>query len=144
MEVRMNPYGYNVPNMYGNNTFTPQMPYSPPVTQPQLPFGQQSNLIWVHGIQGGNAYKMGANQSVILLDETAPLAFFKRTDSAGYATMDIFDLTPHKESETDLQSIEQRLAKLEARLNESDTASSKPKQPANGKNARNDGHDATV
>ena len=87
---------------------------------------------------------MGANQSVILLDETAPLAFFKRTDSAGYATMDIYDLTPHIESETDLQSIEQRLAKLEARLNESDTAISKPKQPANGKNARNDGHDTAV
>lgn len=118
----MNPYGYNVPNMYGNNTFTPQMQYSPPAPQPQLPFGQQSNLIWVHGIQGGNAYKMGA----------------------GYATMDIYDLTPHKESETDLQSIEQRLAKLEARLNESDTAISKPKQPANGKNARNDGHDTAV
>lgn len=140
----MNPYGYNVPNMYGNNTLVPQMQYSPPVPQPQLPFGQQSNLIWVHGIQGGNAYKMGANQSVILLDETAPLAFFKRTDSAGYATMDIYDLTPHKESETDLQSIEQRLAKLEARLNESDTAISKQKQPANGKNARNDGHDTAV
>lgn len=140
----MNPYGYNMPNIYGNNTLVPQMQYSPPVPQPQLPFGQQSNLIWVHGIQGGYAYKMGANQSVILLDETAPLAFLKRTDGAGYATMDIYDLTPHKESETDLQSIEQRLAKLEARLNESDTAIPKQKQPANGKNARNDGHDTAV
>ena len=63
----LNPYG-----------FQPQyqtMPQSMPVQQ----------VVRVSGENGARSYQMGANSSVLLLDETEPIVWLKTTDGASYA-----------------------------------------------------------
>ena len=54
----------------------------------------------VNGMNGANAYQIGVNSSVLLLDTNLPIVYLKQTDGGGYATVSAFDLVPHKDTAT--------------------------------------------
>lgn len=78
----------------------------------------QYNVIQVNGENGANAFQMGPNSKVLLLDETAPLVWFVQTDGAGYKTVTPYSITPYKQPQSvDLNTIEERLTALEEKFN---------------------------
>ena len=83
---------------------------------------QRSEVIRVNGKGGAEAYQLAPNSSVILLDESAPVVWLKTTDGAGYPTLTPYDISPHKDQEMinlqNMQSLEERIARLEAVINE--------------------------
>lgn len=107
-------YPYNqTPMNYGNYGLTPQVP-----TQPR------SEIIRVHGEEGAKAYQMPPNSAILLLDDTNPILWFKTTDGAGYPTVMAYDIIPHTNAQEivaqpnyDYQVLEERISKLERRLN---------------------------
>ena len=73
----------------------------------------------VNGMNGANAYQIGANSSVLLLDTNLPIVYLKQTDGGGYATVTAFDLVAHKDAETkNMEDIKSRLDRLEGLINE--------------------------
>lgn len=73
----------------------------------------------VNGMNGANAYQIGANSSVLLLDTNLPIVYLKQTDGGGYATVTAFDLVAHKDAETrNMEDIKSRLDRLEELINE--------------------------
>ena len=61
---------------------------------------QSCKLPEVNGMNGANAYQIGVNSSVLLLDTNLPIVYLKQTDGGGYATVSAFDLVPHKDTAT--------------------------------------------
>lgn len=83
-------------------------------------------VVKVNGINGVNAYQMAPNSSVLLLDTTAPMVWLVQTDGAGYKTNTPYDITPHvSEEETQFKTLEERIAKLEEVINESNVKSTR-------------------
>lgn len=122
-------YPYNqTPMNYGNYGLTPQVP-----TQPR------SEIIRVHGEEGAKAYQLPPNSAVLLLDDTNPILWFKSTDGAGYPQVTAYDITPHIDTKeivqpsADYQALEERISKLERRLNngKSYSGTTRQAQPAN-------------
>lgn len=107
--------------MYGMPNYGFQNPFSTNVginyqTQ-QLP---HYDIVKVNGRNGAEAFQMGPNSQVLLLDETAPILWLASTDGAGYKTVSAFDISPHQDhQQTLLASMEQRLARLEECIYES-------------------------
>ena len=98
-------YGNMFPNSYGNpQPLTPKM-----------------EIIKVSGKNGAEAFQLAPNSSVLLLDETSPIIWFKTTDGAGYPTITPYTITPYTEPTptNDLLILEHRITKIEERLNES-------------------------
>lgn len=84
-------------------------------TQPQ-PFQQKA--IEVSGRAGAEAYQLAPDSSALMLDNTAPILWVAKSDSAGYKTLTPFDITPHEEKKQDdvIKSLEERITKLEERM----------------------------
>lgn len=81
-------------------------------------------VVKVNGINGVNAYQMPPNSSALLLDTTASIVWLVQTDGAGYKTSTAYDIVPHvSEEEVQFKSLEERIAKIEEMLNESNTKS---------------------
>lgn len=77
----------------------------------------------VNGEAGARSYRMSPNSSCLLLDETAPLVWLCQTDGAGYMSATPYQITPYKKPEpVDMNTIMDRLEKLEAKINESYSA----------------------
>ena len=100
-----------------DNYFTGQRPFNPYLNQSYTaPY--VGTITHVKGAEGCNAYKMGANSSVLLLDEDNPIVWFVQTDGAGYKK----DITPYSmvpyvpEPPVDVKKLDERLSKLEAAL----------------------------
>lgn len=124
-------YSYNqTPINYGNYGLTPQVP-----TQPR------SEIIRVHGEEGAKAYQLPPNSAILLLDDTNPILWFKSTDGAGYPQVTAYDITPHIDTReivqpnNDYQALEERVSKLERRLNngKSYSGAARQAQPAETK-----------
>lgn len=124
-------YPYNQTAMnYGNYGLTPQVP-----TQPR------SEIIRVHGEEGAKAYQLPPNSAILLLDDTNPILWFKSTDGAGYPQVTAYDITPHIDTKeivqpnNDYQALEERVSKLERRLNngKSYSGAARQAQPAETK-----------
>ena len=104
-----------------------QMPYSyqnmyQTFNQPHT----NQQIIRVHGRNGADTFQMTPNSSALLLDESDPIVYLAQTDGAGYKTISAYDISPHKEmSVANVQDLEQRISRLEAKLNEPDTAITK-------------------
>lgn len=108
----MNNYGYTMPNM---PNYYPA-PFSRQV-QGQSPPPPQMQLIIVHGKGGADAFQMGPNSSVLLLDETAPVVWLKETDGAGFPTLTDYEITKREHpAEPDYNALIDRIAKLEEAL----------------------------
>lgn len=87
--------------------------YNSSVLNPYAPL-QRRTVARVNGKPGADAYKMGPNEEVLLLDVTAPIIWLKTTDSASYPTLTAYDITPHVEAAPpDYKTLEDRLKKLE-------------------------------
>lgn len=76
-------------------------------------------VIKVNGKPGVDAFQMGPNSSVLLLDETANIVWLAQTDGAGYKTATPFDIVPHQEApKVDINAIDLRIQSIEAELKE--------------------------
>ena len=86
---------------------------------------QKQEVIRVNGKNGAAALNLPPNSSVLLLDENEPVVWLKVTDGAGYPSLTAYSITPYKEKEPiDLTSLESRITRLEAKLNESNATDS--------------------
>ena len=71
-------------------------------------------VIRVNGRAGAEAFQMGENSSVLLLDETANIIWFAQTDGAGYKTLTPFTITQYIEQPpVDVNVLNDRVAQLE-------------------------------
>lgn len=83
-------YNNNFPqNMYNNYPYAVQQNF-----QQQLPHYE---VIKVNGKPGVDAFQMGPNSSVLLLDETQDIVWLVQTDGAGYKTPTPFAISPYVE-----------------------------------------------
>lgn len=124
---------YQIPTAYGQNQY--QSPYQPASQQPAPP---RQNVVQVSGRNGAEAYPMGPDSSALLLDQTAPIVWLKKTDGAGYPTMIPYDIAPHQtEGQIDLKSLEDRVARLEEELNDGKESDHLRGKQSNGKSTEN-------
>lgn len=84
--------------------------------QPQI---SQQKVPEVTGRAGAEAFQLGADSSVLLLDNTAPIVWLVKTDGAGYKSLVPYDIKPHEEikPEDHFKDLETRIAKLEEAVN---------------------------
>lgn len=116
----LNPTGMNGMNQsnmqfFGNNTnFLPRY-----------------EVIQVNGENGVNAFQMGPNSSVLLLDTSAPIVWLVQTDGAGYKSKVPYDITPHQAvPPVDINQLQQRVAQLEDLINAKYQSDDKPTKSA--------------
>lgn len=106
----MQPNWFNYANPYVAAPNTSVNPNYYNVTLPRY------DIIQVNGKQGVDAFQMGPNSKVLLLDETAPIVWFVQTDGAGYKTPTPYQLVPYQEPEpVNLNDIVERINKLEGK-----------------------------
>lgn len=92
-------YGYQQPNYY--------MP--------------RQEVIRVNGEPGARSFMIAPNSSALLLDETAPVVWLVTSDGAGYKTVTPYKIEPMQEQKpADMKTLEERIRKLEEKINESD------------------------
>lgn len=85
----------------------------------QRPMPQRTEVIKVNGRQGAEAFQMAPNSDVLLLDTTAPLIWLKKTDGAGYATLEPYSITPYQqEPQINVGDILTRVERLEKIIND--------------------------
>ena len=82
-------------------------------------YPQKCEIIRVNGRNGGEMYSMAPNSEALLLDTSAPIIWLAQTDGAGYKTLTPYTITPYQpEPEIDVKSLNDRLTKLEALIND--------------------------
>ena len=113
---------YNFQNPY--QYYNPYQAYTP--TQATVP--QRSEVVRVNGKAGAEAYQLGPNSQILLLDESAPVVWLKVTDGAGYPTVTGYNITPAK-TEAEIEqskydALEKRITDLEVAISESNHRSS--------------------
>lgn len=95
--------------------------------QNQLQALNAKKIVRVHGIEGVEALQMAPDSELLAMDDSAPMVWVIKTDSAGYkGVKQAFDITPHVEApapdvkgmEERLAAMEQKLSRIEDRLNE--------------------------
>lgn len=86
----------------------------------------------VKGEAGANNFRMAPNSRAILVDETAPMIWFARTDSGGYLTVEPYDIFPHKAQEqVNVNDLAERVKRLEEQyVQQSTFKPKKQRQPA--------------
>lgn len=85
-------------------------------TYPQL--AQKLEIIHVNGEMGAKAFRMGANSSALLLDDTAPIVWLAQTDGAGYLSVTPFKIEEVKpEPPKEWKDFDERLKRIEEMLN---------------------------
>lgn len=125
--------------MYGMPNYGFQNPFSTNVSMnyqtQQLP---HYDIVKVNGRNGAEAFQMGPNSQILLLDETAPILWLASTDGAGYKTVTAFDISPHQDQQQNvLSSIEQRLARLEEYIYEPTESGTRDAKSRNQKQRNN-------
>ena len=110
------------------DAYNPYYPYTPTVpTQTYTPQLKQETVLTVNGYNGANACQMAPNSSKLALDISGTMIWLIVTDGAGYKTITPYDIFDHKEPtpvqtpSVDLSTIEARLSKVEAFMNEFNT-----------------------
>ena len=81
----------------------------------QMP-APQMHVIRVSGENGVDAFQMGPNSDVLLLDETAPIVWFVQTDGAGYKVKTAYDVSLHNPGPTETEIMSDRFASIDKRL----------------------------
>lgn len=116
--------------------------------QPQPQYFNQNNfapryeVIQVNGEGGVDAFQMGPNSSVLLLDKTAPIVWLVQSDGAGYKVKTPYDISPHQAvPPADINSLEQRLSKLEEIINARYQSDDKPVKSKKSKQQSTDAVD---
>ena len=83
------------------------------------PTGFKRTVTKVSGRGGAEAFQMNADESVLLLDTTAPIVWLVQTDGAAYKTLTPYDISVHEEKppEDKFKLLEDRILKLEETVN---------------------------
>lgn len=92
---------------------------------------QEEHTVKVNGRPGAEAYQLAANSDKLLLDSSAAIVWLVQTDGAGYKTVTPYDISPHEEKKPEdvYKSLEERIAKIEERLNvKSNTSDAKSRK----------------
>lgn len=78
----------------------PQMPSmgANPYAQPNM---QQNQVQFVNGPESVDAYPLGPNESVILMDRNRPRFYFKQADAAGVASSTAYDFSVANDAPAD-------------------------------------------
>lgn len=74
-----------------------------------------TNLIFVNGLEGARGYRIRPQQTVLLVDSTQSRIYLKSTDNLGIETMKTYSIAEVENKET--TDIETRLDKIETNLN---------------------------
>ena len=84
--------------------------------QPQT---AQTKVVEVTGRAGAEAYQLGPDSSILLLDNTAPIVWLVKSDGAGYKTLSAYDIKPHEQEKPvdHFKELEERITKLEETVN---------------------------
>ena len=103
------------------------MQYSNYMSPYQTQYGCKQDIVKVNGKNGAEAYQLAPNSSALLLDESMPIVWLKQTDGAGYPSLTPYTITPYQpEPSVDLKALEERIMKLEDKVNaKPDTSSNK-------------------
>lgn len=125
------------------NTYNPYNPYFGANFGMGNNFSQSSQLnnlqtkqeiTRVNGRNGAEAFLLAPNSSVLLLDETAPIVWLAQTDGARYKTVTPYKITPYQTEKTiDINTLENRVKKLEELINEKPNIERTTKSNTNGK-----------
>ena len=124
-------YGFQNPYMPGFSQFGQN--YSPVQNMTQA-----TQVVRVNGRNGAEAYTIGPNSSALLLDESGTLVWLVTSDGAGYKTVSAYDIAPHQTAPApDFGSLEMRISKLEAIINErtADTSTASRNKSSGGEYA---------
>lgn len=137
----MNAYPFN-PLTIGQATFNPYNtyqnfnPYSFIAQNPVMQQGPHMEIQRVNGKESAYAYAIGPNSSVILADSTEPKIWLVTTDSSGFKAVNGFRITPDEEEPKEtpviqttgeqISNLEERMAKLEERMNSYGQSDTKP------------------
>ena len=99
------------------NPFINPYGMAPQYTPPVMPAAPQQ-VVRVNGENGARAFQIGANSSALLLDESGLMVWLVTSDGAGYKTVQAYDIAPHKaEQAPDFGGLEDRIRRLEERVN---------------------------
>ena len=90
---------------YNNYTYPNYSQYS----------NNDTNLIFVNGLEGARGYRIRPQQTVLLVDSTQSRIYFKSTDNLGIETMKTYSITEEEKKET--IDIETRLDNIETNIN---------------------------
>lgn len=151
----MNTYPYN-PLAVGQPSFNPYLPqpvYNPVQQVPQvqpIPVvqGPRMEIQSVNGKESALAFAIGPNSSVILADAINPKIWIVTTDSSGFKAVKGFKIipdedepAPEKVQEDKMSALEERLTKLEERMNDYGQSNSKSAWQNKSGNAGNQPND---
>ena len=97
---------------------------TPTIANGLYPNFQKQEVVKVNGENGARAYQMMPNSSALLLDENNPIVWLVQSDGAGYKTVSPYTITPYHSAPTlDINSLDERLKRIEAIIDESDSKS---------------------
>ena len=100
--------------MYGMPNYSFQSPFGNGMNtsyqNQQLP---HYDIVKVNGRNGAEAFQMGPNSQVLLLDETAPVLWLASTDGAGYKTVSAFDISPHQDQQQTIAAQQAQISQLQ-------------------------------
>ena len=126
-------YGYNQYGGYNPSMYGMQQQYQQRLNQMEQAQLPRCEIIHVNGENGARAFRMAPNSTVLLMDDTAPVVWLVQSDGAGYHTQTPFKIEEYKsEVPIDVRTLEDRIARLEAMINEQSDAQA-PKQKRSAK-----------
>lgn len=74
-----------------------------------------TNLIFVNGLEGARGYRIRPQQTILLVDSTQSRIYLKSTDNLGIETMKTYSITEVENKET--IDVETRLDNIETNIN---------------------------
>ena len=109
-----------------------------PMTMNGLSPNLKQEIVKVNGENGARAYQMNPNSSALLLDESNPIVWLVQTDGAGYKTISPYTISPYQPAPPiDLNDLNERLKRLEEKVNESHNISNERKEYQSSANKTN-------
>ena len=93
-------------------------------------------VIQVNGKASVDRIQLSPNSSVLLMDTSAPIVWLCVSDGVGNVASTPYDISVHKDTpQPDVDSIEQRLAKLEKMISDMEDTKNEPdaKEPSKSK-----------
>ncbi len=96
-----NPYGYPYNSMpSATQPYGFPMMNNPGVQNAQQPIAQsspQSNIVYVNGIEDVKNRQLPPNSNYAFMDNDNPILYRKTVDAQGRMTVEVYDITPHKD-----------------------------------------------